>query len=794
MLGLAAAAVTLATGVPAGFAQEPRSAQQPVYKDASQPIDRRVEDLLARMTLEEKTAQLITIWEHKDKIQTDDGAFSPAEASQNFPQGLGQIARPSDKRGVTQSNAGAAGAAAGTVNRDARNTAEYVNAAQRWAVQRTRLGIPILMHEEALHGYVARGATSFPQSIALASSWDPALLERVFSVAAREMRARGTTLALAPVVDVARDPRWGRIEETYGEDPYLVSEMGLAAIRGFQGRTLPLRPDKVMVTLKHMTGHGQPENGTNVGPAQISERTLRENFFPPFERAVKELPVRSVMASYNEIDGVPSHGNPWLLNDVLRREWGFDGAVVSDYFAIREMNTRHKMFTDIKQAGERAIKSGVDSETPDGEAYVHLPELVRTGRVPQALVDQAVRRMLRLKFEAGLFENPYANARTAERRTATPDAVALAREAAQRAMVLLKNQGGLLPLVPANIRRLAVIGTHAKDTPIGGYSDEPRHVVSVLEGLQAASRGRFAVDYAEGVRLTESRCWSCDEVKLVPEAVNRQLIVQAVETARKADTIVMVLGENEQLSREAWADQHLGDRSALDLVGQQEDLARAILALGKPTVVVLLNGRPLAVNYLAENAPALVEGWYLGQETGHAVADVLLGRVNPGGKLPVSFARSVGQLPIYYNHKPTARRGYLFDTTKPLYPFGYGLSYTRFDISAPRLTRATIGAGQNAQVEVDVANVGQRTGDEVVQLYVRDDEASVTRPVLELKRFRRVTLKPGERRTVRFELTPDDLALWNMQMKKVVEPGTFTISAGPNSADLKGAKLTVAAR
>jgi beta-glucosidase len=794
MLGLAAAAITLATGVPAGSAQEARSAQRPLYKDASQPVDRRVEDLLARMTLEEKTAQLITIWEHKDKIQTDDGAFSPAEASQNFPQGLGQIARPSDKRGVTQSNAGAAGAAAGTVNRDARNTAEYVNAAQRWAVERTRLGIPILMHEEALHGYVARGATSFPQSIALASSWDPALLERVFSVAAREMRARGTTLALAPVVDVARDPRWGRIEETYGEDPYLVSEMGLAAIRGFQGRTLPLRPDKVMVTLKHMTGHGQPENGTNVGPAQISERTLRENFFPPFERAVKELPVRSVMASYNEIDGVPSHGNAWLLNDVLRREWGFEGAVVSDYFAIREMNTRHKMFTDIKDAGERAIKSGVDSETPDGEAYVHLPELVRTGRVPQALVDQAVRRMLRLKFEAGLFENPYADARTAERKTATPDAVVLAREAAQRSMVLLKNQGGLLPLVPANIGRLAVIGTHAKDTPIGGYSDEPRHVVSVLEGLQTASRGRFAVDYAEGVRLTESRCWSCDEVKLVPEAVNRQLIAQAVETARKADTIVMVLGENEQLSREAWADQHLGDRSALDLVGQQEDLARAILALGKPTVVVLLNGRPLAVNYLAENAPALIEGWYLGQETGHAVADVLLGKVNPGGKLPVSVARSVGQLPIYYNHKPTARRGYLFETTKPLYPFGYGLSYTRFDISAPRLTQATIGAGQNAQVEVDVANVGQRTGDEVVQLYVRDDEGSVTRPVLELKRFRRVTLRPGERRTVRFELTPDDLALWNLQMKKVVEPGTFTIFAGPNSVDLKSAKLTVAAR
>jgi beta-glucosidase len=786
----AAATVALVSTAPVSWAQPaPRKAERPLYKDPKQPIERRVEDLLGRMTLDEKVAQLVTVWEHKGKIQLPDGTFSPEKASQAFPHGLGQIARPSDKRGVTQSNA-AAGATAGA-NRDARDTAEYVNAAQRWAVERTRLGIPILMHEEALHGYVARGATSFPQSIGLASTFDPELVERVFSVAAREMRARGATLALAPVVDVARDPRWGRIEETYGEDPYLVSEMGLAAIRGFQGRTLPLKPDKVMVTLKHMTGHGQPENGTNVGPAQISERTLRENFFPPFERAVKELPVRSVMASYNEIDGIPSHGNPWLLNDVLRGEWGFEGAVVSDYFAIREMVTRHRMFGDIKDAAERAIKSGVDAETPDGEGFVHLPELVRTGRVPQALVDQAVRRVLRLKFEAGLFENPYADARRAERKTATPDAVALAREAARKSIVLLKNEGNLLPLDDPKFRRLAVLGTHARDTPIGGYSDEPRHVVSVLEGIQSAAKGRLEVDYAEAVRLTRSRSWSADPVDLVPAEENRRLIAEAVETARKADVVVMVLGDNEQLSREAWADQHLGDRASLGLVGQQEELARAVLALGKPTVVVLLNGRPLSINYLAENAPAILEGWYLGQETGHAVADVLFGKYNPGGKLPVSIARHVGQLPIYYNHKPTARRGYLFETTRPLYPFGYGLSYTSFTLSAPRLADDSVRVGQNVRVAVDVTNTGRRTGDEVVQLYVRDDEASVTRPVLELKRFERVTLRPGETRTVRFELKPDDLALWNLEMKRVVEPGTFTIHTGPHSADLKSAKLTV---
>ncbi|HZU52043.1 MAG TPA: glycoside hydrolase family 3 N-terminal domain-containing protein, partial [Sphingomicrobium sp.] len=686
---------------------------------------------------------------------------------------------------------GAAGAAAETVNRDARQTAQFVSAAQHWAVEHTRLGIPILMHEESLHGYVARGATSFPQAIALASTWDPALVSRVFGVAAREARARGAILVLAPVVDIARDPRWGRIEETYGEDPYLVTQMGLAAIRGFQGDSLPLAPDKVFVTLKHFTGHGWPENGTNVGPAHLGERELREDFFPPFEAAVKTFPIQSLMASYNEIDGIPSHANGWLLNDVLRREWGYRGAVVSDYYGIRELVTRHHLYADVKDAAERAIKSGVDVETPDPEAYAHLPELVREGRVGTALIDQAVRRVLALKFNAGLFENPYPDPATAQSKTATPDAIALAREAAGRAIVLLKNDKNLLPLNSTSIRRVAVLGTHAKDTPIGGYSDVPAHVVSVLDGIRDEAHGRFAVDYSEGVRITEGHCWSCDNVTLASPELNRKLIAAAVETARRADVVVMVLGGNEATSREAWADQHLGDRDSLELVGQQNDLARAIFALHKPTVVVLLNGRPLAANYLAQNADALLEGWYLGQETGHGVADVLFGKVNPGGKLPVSIPRSVGQLPVFYDHKPTSRRGYLFDTTAPLYPFGFGLSYTSFDVSAPHILTPTIAANQRARIEVAVANTGARAGDEVVQLYIHDDAASVTRPVIELKRFARVTLQPGERRTVTFELGPDDLALWNPEMRKVVEPGTFTISAGPDSVHLKSATLTV---
>ena len=396
------------------------------------------------------------------------------------------------------------------------------------------------------------------------------------------------------------------------------------------------------------------------------------------------------------------------------------------------------------------------------------------------------------KFQAGLFENPYVDAAAAAGKTATPDAIALAREAANKAITLLKNDKGVLPLDPARIRKLAVIGTHARDTPIGGYSDVPGHVVSVLEGVQAAASGKFEVIYSEGVRITESRSWSADEVKLVDPAVNAALIEQAVRDAAGADVILMVLGDNEQTSREAWADAHLGDRDSLDLIGQQNDLARAIFALGKPVVVVLLNGRPLSVNYLVEEADALIEGWYLGQETGHAVADAVFGRINPGGKLPVSIARSVGQLPIFYNYKPSARRGYLFDTTAPLFPFGFGLSYTTFDISAPRLRQSTIGTSGTAAVEVTVRNTGTRAGDEVVQLYIRDDQASVTRPVNELKHFQRVTLEPGAHTTVRFEITERDLWFWNIDMERVVEPGTFTISVGPNSRDLKTATLTVA--
>jgi len=782
--------LTSMTGL-AGITMLPAMAAgaQAPYKDASLPVDKRVDDLLGRMTLEEKVMQLQCTWQSKTEMQDAKGEFSPAKAQKAYPHGLGMIARPSDRQLGQAAGAGDTGA---NKNRNAFDTATYVNAIQKWAVEQTRLGIPLFMHEEALHGYVAPDATCFPQAIGLASSFDPELAQKIFSVAAREMRARGANLALAPVVDVAREPRWGRIEETYGEDPYLCGEMGRAAVIGFAGTDKKLGKDKVFVTLKHMTGHGQPESGTNIGPAEVSERTLREEFFPPFEKLIKETNVGCVMPSYNEIGGVPSHANHWLLHKVLREEWGFKGLTVSDYFGINELITRHKLAATPKEAAYRAFKAGVDVETPDGLAYKTLAELVKEKRIAESEIDVVVRRILEMKFQAGLFEQPYVDAKIADRLTASPDAVALARLAATRTPVLLKNDKGLLPLDGKKVGKVLLIGTHAKDTPIGGYSDIPRHVISIHDGLQAEAKAQgFTLSYSEGVRITESRVWGADEIKFTPPEVNAKLIAAAVEAAKSADTIIMVLGDNEQTSREAWADNHLGDRESLDLMGQQNDLAKAIFALGKPTVVFLLNGRPLSVNLLAEKADALVEGWYMGQETGYAVADVLFGRANPGGKLPVSIARSVGQLPVFYNHKPSARRGYIDGSTKPLYPFGFGLSYTTFAISEPRLAKASIAVGESTRVEVDVSNTGKLAGDEVVQIYIRDDVSSVTRPVLELKAFKRVTLKPGEKRTLTFDIKPSDLWFYNTEMVRVVEPGSFTIHAGPDSVNLKSTKLMV---
>jgi len=427
---------------------------------------------------------------------------------------------------------------------------------------------------------------------------------------------------------------------------------------------------------------------------------------------------------------------------------------------------------------------------PEGEAYATLVDSVRKGLVREADIDTAVRRILELKFQAGLFEHPFADAEAAEALTGNAEARAVALQAAQRSAVLLKNDG-ILPLSIAAQRKLAVIGPNAAVARLGGYSVAPRHAVSALEGIRAKLGDRESVLYAQGVKITRDDDWWADDVQLADPAENAKLIKAAVKTAAAADQVILVLGDTEQTSREGWADNHLGDRSSLDLVGQQQSLATAIFALHKPTIVVLLNGRPLAVTDIAEHANALLEGWYLGQEGGTALADILFGDVNPGGKLPVTIPRTVGQLPMFYNRKPSARRGYLFDTTAPLFPFGFGLSYTSFEIGAPQLSAPVIKREGSTTVTAKVRNTGSRAGDEVVQLYVRDDVSSVTRPVMELKGFVRLTLAPGESRNVSFPLTPRALQFWNADMRRLVEPGTFTIMVGSDSAHLKQAVLTV---
>lgn len=760
-------------------------AAKPVYKDAKAPVEARVDDLLARMTLEEKIAQIITIWDNKPEIFDDKAQFDPAKMSAKFPDGIGQFARPSDTKGPASPRV--------VKWRDIRDTVRLVNAMQKHAMTQTRLGIPILMHEEGLHGYAALDATSFPQAIALASSWDPDLLREVNVVIGREIRARGVSLALSPVVDVARDPRWGRIEETFGEDPYLAGEMGVAAVEGLQGtnKATTLGSEKVFATLKHLTGHGQPESGTNVGPANISERTLREYFFPPFEQVVKRTGIQAVMASYNEIDGVPSHANKWLLGDVLRGEWGFKGAVVSDYYAIEEMARRHNIAKDNAGAALLALTAGVDSDLPTGAAYSTLLGSVREGKVPEAAIDQAVRRMLAMKFRAGLFENPYADAESAVKITNNAEAKALALKAAQRSIILLKNDG-MLPLsLGTKAPTIAVIGPSAAVARLGGYYGQPAVTVSILDGIKSKVGKRANVIFAQGVKITEDDDWWGDEVKLPDPAANRKLIAGAVAAAKNADQIILTLGDTEQTSREGWAESHLGDRDSLDLVGEQQELFDALKALGKPITVVLINGRPTSINKIAVEANAILEGWYLGEQGGNAVADVLFGDVNPGGKLPVTVPRSVGQLPFVYNHKPTARRGYLFADKGALYPFGFGLSYSTFELGAPTLSSTTIPKNGSVTVTVPVKNTSNRAGDETVQIYVHDKISSVTRSVKDLKAFKRVTFAAGETKNVAFTLNSEAFHFWNDKMQRVVEPGEFEIMAGSNSVDVKPVTLTI---
>ncbi len=762
----------------------------PPYRNAALPPARRVKDLLSRMTLEEKAAQMMCVWQKKaDTLVDDDGNFDLPKARKAFKdrRGLGQVGRPSDAGGPRDS----------ANCRTARTMAELTNAIQKFFLENSRLGIPVIFHEECLHGHAAVGGTSFPQPIGLGATFNPELVEALFSMTAAEARARGAHQALTPVVDVARDPRWGRVEETYGEDPYLVSRMGIAAVRGFQGDASFGDKRHVIATLKHFAAHGQPESGMNCSPVNVSPRVLRETFLFTFKEAIHKGGAISVMASYNEIDGIPSHANRWLLRDVLRKEWGFKGFVVSDYYAITELNYRaevrgHAVAKDKKEACRLAVQAGVNIELPEPDCYLHLVELVRKGVLKERQLDDLVAPMLYWKFQLGLFDDPYVDPDAADAIVGCDAHRQLALQAARQTITLLKNEGNLAPLSLDGIKTIAVIGPNAHRSLLGGYSGIPKHDVTVLDGIKARVGNRANVLYSEGCKITIGGSWVQDEVAPSDPAEDRRQIAEAVKVAQKADVIVLAIGGNEQTSREAWSFVHMGDRASLDLIGRQDELVQAMVATGKPVIVFLFNGRPLSINALSRDVPVIFECWYLGQETGHAVAEVLFGDCNPGGKLPITIPRSAGHLPAFYNYKPTARRGYLFDDVTPLFPFGFGLSYTTFAIANVRLDKKKIKQGASTRVSADVSNTGGRAGSETVQLYIRDVFSSATRPLKELKGFRRIVLDPGETRTVTFDITPELLAFYDADMKFTVESGDFEIMVGNSSRDADLQKVVLA--
>jgi beta-glucosidase len=749
------------------------SEELPDYKNPKLSSKKRTADLLKRMTIEEKIAQLMGLWNDGIEDFSNETLNDPIRMKEIFGNGCNSI-HPSSL-GIKE-------------------TVELRNKIQKYLLEETRLGIPTLFVDEGQHGMMRPNSTVFPQAIGMACSWDPILFEKIYGVVAYEMRSRGTHHALSPVIDVCREPRWGRVEETYGEDPYLNGILACAAVKGLQGSDDgTIKDNHVAATLKHLVGHGEPEGGRNQGPANYSTRVLRDYHMPPFKMCIEKVNPAAVMPSYNEIDGVPSHSNKWLIKDVLRKEWGFKGMVVADYFAIDQLQIKEYVANDKKDAAMIAFNSGVQFEFPKSNYYKNLVELSDEGKVKLADIDQAVTQVLKLKFDLGLFENPYIDTEEAISVSKKSEHNELALEAAHESIILLKNEGingnKLLPLPKDKYKKIAVIGPCAKDLYFGGYSGEPYNKVSLLDGIKNKVCSNSEILFAQGCKLTTNTTtsyfnWKNNEIKFATKEGNLELIKEAVEVAKKAEIIILALGENEHLCREAWAKEHLGDNMSLDLFGEQNELVDAIAALNKPVVVYLMNGRPLSVNNLIEKVPAIIEGWYMGQETGTAAADIIFGDVNPSGKLTITVPKSAGQLPMFYNHKPSAQFvNYISQDIQPLFHFGFGLSYATFKYDQLRLEKEKIKVGESTNVAVDVTNTGKVGGDEIVQMYIRDKVSSVTRPVKELKGFRRITLKPGETKTVTFDITPEKLAFHNINFEYIVEPGDFEIMVGNSSRD-----------
>lgn len=776
-----------------------------MYKDPSQPVEKRVEDLLSQMTLEEKVAQLGSYWSFE--LLRPEGP-DPEQLNTVLRNGIGQISR-----------------VAGMGTKPAEETAALVNAFQQFLTQQTRLGIPAIIHEECLAGYQAKQGTVFPQMIGAAATWEPDLVEKMATIIKHQMVAVGARQGLSPVLDVTRDPRWGRVEETFGEDPYLVSRMGSAYVKGLQGDDWK---EGVIATAKHFLGYGNSEGGMNWAPAHIPQRELYEVFARPFEAAIREAGLASVMAAYNELDGVPCAVSKEVLTDLLRGQLGFEGFVVADYMAIEAALRYHHISTDLQAAGVQAFRAGLDLELPTIAGYGSLlVDAVQKGLVDIDTIDTSVHRVLEAKFKLGLFERPYVDVNKIPQVFNRPKNKETSRQMAAKSMTLLKNDGNLLPL-KKDLKSIAVIGPNADSIRnlLGDYTyvAQIEGIVGVMqagaEALQlemdaekmarvaeyflAAFKDVFQAEHEE--ELARKNYDMLSILQSIRSVVSEETVAtyakgcsirgdardgfeEAVAAAQQAEVAILVLGGKSGLDETATSGE-TRDRASLQLSGVQQELLEAVYATGTPVVLVLVNGRPLSVTWAAEHVPAILEAWVPGEEGGPAVADVLFGNTVPGGKLPISVPRNVGQVPVYHYHKPSGGRSQLYGdyvdlSTKPLYPFGFGLSFTQFKYSNLRLSNSRVDSKGAIEISCDVSNVGAVAGDEVVQLYLHDREATITRPVQELAGFSRISLKPGDTCTLTFTVKMKQLGFYNRDMEFVVEPGKVDVMVGSSSADIR---------
>ena len=746
-----------------------QNAQKERYTDPTQPIEKRVNDLLKRMTLEEKVGQM-NQFVGLDHMRAAEQNVSEEDLHNNTASGFYPGITAKDVEHWTKQ--GLIGSFLHVL------TLKEANELQALALQ-SRLKIPILFGIDAIHGNAnAPDNTVYPTNINLACSFDTVMAYRIARQTAKEMRAMNMHWTFNPNVEVARDARWGRVGETYGEDPYLVSRLGVATVKGYQGE---LGPNDVLACVKHFVGGGQSSNGTNGAPADFSERTLREIFLPPFKAGI-EAGAYSLMTAHNELNGIPCHSNRWLMENLLRKEWGFKGFVVSDWMDIEHMYDLHHTAESIKEAFYQSIMAGMDMHMHGILWNEYVCELVREGRIPESRIDQSVRKILSAKFMLGLFEHPFADEATTMETRLSPEHRQTALEATRNGIVLLKNNG-LLPLDASKYKRVMVTGINANDQNILGDWSSPQrdeNVITILEGLQmVAPQAQF--DFVD-------QGWD-------PRNMNPVKIKEAADKAKSADLNIVVAGE--YMMRFRWNDRTDGediDRSDINLVGLQQELIEKVHASGKPTIVILVNSRPLGVEWIAENVSALIEAWAPGQYGGQAVAEIIYGKVNPSAKLAITIPRHVGQIQMIYNHKPSQYfHPVVLTPSTPLYPFGYGLSYTTYKYGEITLSKNEIEKNESVQVSIPVTNIGPMAGTEIVQLYIRDQFSSVTRPVKELKDFTRVELAAGETKTVKMNITPDKLAFYDQEMNRIVESGRFKIMVGASSKDedLKTVTLTV---